>query len=60
MSTKNKKSNSLAIWLFAGAVFVLTLPRIGDGRMLPIDLGISTGIGIILILLGFWALFRGN
>ena len=33
-----RKEISSSLWVFALATFVLALPRIGDGRILPLDL----------------------
>ena len=43
----------LSLWVFALATFVLALPRIGDGRILPIDLTTSSILGAVLIVCGF-------
>ena len=48
----------LSLWVFALATFVLALPRIGDGRILPIDLTTSSILGAVLIVCGFWMMCR--
>ena len=48
----------LSLWVFALATFVLALPRIGDGRILPIDLTTSSILGAVLIVCGFWMMYR--
>ena len=48
----------LSLWIFALATFVLALPRIGDGRILPIDLTNSSILGAVLIVCGFWMMYR--
>ena len=48
----------LSLWIFALATFVLALPRIGDGRILPIDLTTSSILGAVLIVCGFWMMYR--
>ena len=48
----------LSLWVFALATFVLALPRIGDGRILPIDLTTSSILGAVLIVCGFWIMYR--
>lgn len=48
----------LSLWVFALATFVLALPRIGDGRILPIDLTTSSILGVVLIVCGFWMMYR--
>ena len=48
----------LSLWIFALATFVLALPRIGDGRILPIDLTTSSILGAVLIACGFWMMYR--
>ena len=48
----------LSLWVFALATFVLALPRIGDGRILPIDLTTSSIRGAVLIVCGFWMMYR--
>lgn len=47
----------LSLWVFALATFVLALPRIGDGRILPIDLTTSSILGAVLIVCGFWMMY---
>lgn len=54
------KRDSPAVWFFVGAVFILTLPRMGEGQWFPGDLWISTAAGIILTVLGFWFMLRGD
>ena len=48
----------LSLWVFALATFVLALPRIGDGRILPLDLTTSFILGAVLIVCGFWMMYR--
>ena len=48
----------LSLWVFALATFVLALPRIGDGRILPIDLTTSSILGAVLIVCGLWLMYR--
>ena len=48
----------LSLWVFALATFVLALPRIGDGRILPLDLTTSFILGAVLIVCGFWIMYR--
>lgn len=48
----------LSLWIFALATFVLALPRIGDGHILPIDLTTSSILGAVLIVCGFWMMYR--
>ena len=47
-----------SLWVFALATFVLALPRIGDGRILPLDLTTSFILGAVLIVCGFWMMYR--
>lgn len=54
------KRDSPAVWFFVGAVFALTLPRMGNGQWLPVDLWISSTAGIILTVLGFCFMLRGD
>ena len=48
----------LSLWVFALATFVLALPRIGDGRILPLDLTTFFILGAVLIVCGFWMIYR--
>ncbi len=53
-----RKEISSSLWIFALATFVLALPRIGDGRILPFDLTTSFILGAVLIVYGFWMIYR--
>ena len=47
-----RKEIPSSLWVFALATFVLALPRIGDGHILPLVLG------AVLIVCGFWMMYR--
>lgn len=53
-----RKEISSSLWVFALATFVLALPRIGDGRILPLDLTTSFMLGAVLIVCEFWMMYR--
>ena len=53
-----RKEIPSSLWVFALATFVLALPRIGDGRILPLDLTTSFILGAVLIVCGFWMIYR--
>ena len=53
-----RKEIPSSLWVFALATFVLALPRIGDGRILPLDLTTSFILGAVLIVCGFWMMYR--
>ena len=55
-----RKEISSSLWVFALATFVLALPRIGDGHILPLDLTTSFVLGAVLIVCGFWMMYRGH
>ncbi|WP_181034522.1 hypothetical protein [Arthrobacter sp. 08Y14] len=52
------KNDSPAIWFFVAAVFVITLPQMGNGEGLP--LWVSIAAGVLLTALGFWSMARGR
>ena len=55
-----RKEIPSSLWVFALATFVLALPRIGDGHILPLDLTTSFVLGAVLIVCGFWMMYRGH
>ncbi|MBO0906797.1 hypothetical protein [Arthrobacter sunyaminii] len=54
------KNDSPAIWFFVAAVFVITLPQMGNGGWLALDSWISMAAGVLLTSLGFWSMARGR
>lgn len=53
-----RKEMPSSLWVFALATFVLALPRIGDGRISPLDLTTSFILGAVLIVCGVWIMYR--
>ena len=53
-----RKEIPSSLWVFALATFVFALPRIGDGHILPLDLTTSFILGAVLIVCGFWIMYR--
>ncbi|WP_104160829.1 hypothetical protein [Arthrobacter sp. ZGTC212] len=53
---RDKNDDSPAIWFFVAAVFVITLPQMGNGEWLP--LWVSMAAGVLLTALGFWSMAR--
>lgn len=53
-----RKEIPSSLWVFALATFVLALPRIGDGHILPLDPTTSFVLGAVLIVCGFWIMYQ--